>query len=211
MTLIPIQLYVRSFVCCCIVYTFVVVVVVVLICYTSIYYSCICLQYKSDSIEKMRQAIRDKTKEMGLEKSVLSKQVIQQASARAMRGESPNLNNNNNALDLTKIRGNIPDNMPTVLYDPEDEMSSQEQIEVDPVGQTSLLNQFQNELSNAKWPTAGAVVREVGIMILVVAATAALIILWDAFLRDFYTNELHLIPTKEEINTRFEGLELYVV
>jgi preprotein translocase subunit SecE len=163
--------------------------------------------YKSDSIEKMRQAIRDKTKEMGLEKSVLSKQVIQQASARAMRGESPNLNNNN-ALDLTKIRGNIPDNMPTVLYDPEDEMSSQERIEVDPVGQTSLLNQFQNELSNAKWPTAGAVVREVGIMILVVAATAALIILWDAFLRDFYTNELHLIPTKEEINTRFEGLEL---
>jgi preprotein translocase subunit SecE len=159
----------------------------------------------------MRQAIRDKTKEMGLEKSVLSKQVIQQASARAMRGESPNLNNYNNALDLTKIRGNIPDNMPTVLYDPEDEMSSQERIEVDPVGQTSLLNQFQNELSNAKWPTAGAVVREVGIMILVVAATAALIILWDAFLRDFYTNELHLIPTKEEINTRFEGLELYVL
>jgi hypothetical protein len=48
-------------------------------------------------------------------------------------------------------------------------------------------------------------------MILVVAATAALIILWDAFLRDFYTNELHLIPTKEEINTRFEGLELYVL
>ncbi len=76
----------------------------------------------------MRQAIRDKTKEMGLEKSVLSKQVIQQASARAMRGESLNLNNYNNALDLTKIRGNIPDNMPTVLYDPEDEMSSQERV-----------------------------------------------------------------------------------
>eukprot|EP00544_Gedaniella_sp_CCMP2646_P012833 CAMPEP_0202491514 /NCGR_PEP_ID=MMETSP1361-20130828/8549_1 /ASSEMBLY_ACC=CAM_ASM_000849 /TAXON_ID=210615 /ORGANISM="Staurosira complex sp., Strain CCMP2646" /LENGTH=321 /DNA_ID=CAMNT_0049121575 /DNA_START=110 /DNA_END=1075 /DNA_ORIENTATION=+ len=163
--------------------------------------------YKSDSIEKMRQAIRDKTKEMGLEKSVLSKQVIQQASARAMRGESPNLNSNN-ALDLTKIRGNIPDNMPTVLYDPEDEMSSQERMEVDPVGQTSIFNQFQNELSNAKWPTMGAVFREVAIMIVVVAATAALIILWDAFLRDFYTNELHFIPTKEELNTRFEGLEL---
>ena len=165
-------------------------------------------QYKSDNIEEMREAIRKKTQEMGLEKSVLSKQVIQEASERAKRGESTNLIH---ALDLTKIRGNIPENMPTVLYDPEDEMSQEERNQVDPVGQTSILAQFQNELSNAKWPTMGAVFREVAIMLVVVASTAALIIFWDRFLRDFYTNELHLIPTKEEMTTRFEGLELYVV
>lgn len=150
----------------------------------------------------MREAIRKRTEEMGLEKSVLSKQLIQEANARAKAGESVQ------GLDLTKIRGNIPDNMPSMLYDPEDEMSEEEKEEVDPVGQMSIVKQFENELTNAKWPDAGAVLREVAIMLGVVAVTAAIIIFWDRFLRDFYTDTLNLIPSKEQMNMRFEGLEL---
>ena len=160
------------------------------------------LQYKSDNIDRMREAIRKRTQEMGLEKSVLSKQLIQEANERAKSGEKVQ------GLDLTKIRGTIPEDMPSMLYDPEDEMSEEERRQVDPVGQESILKQAQNELTNAKWPNAGAVLREVAIMLVVVAATAAIIIGWDRFLRDFYTNGLNLIPSKEQINMRFEGLEL---
>jgi len=142
---------------------------------------------------------------MGLEKSVLSKQIIQEANERARAGESVQ------GLDLSKIRGNIPENMPTMLYDPEDEMTKDEKEQVDPVGQYNLIKQAENELTNAKWPNAGAVLREVAIMLAVVAFTAALIIFWDRFLRDFYTSELNLIPSKEQMNMRFEGLELYVL
>lgn len=150
----------------------------------------------------MREAIRKRTQEMGLEKSVISKQIIQEANERAKAGESVQ------GLDLSKIRGNIPDNMPSMLYDPEDEMTEEEKEEVDPVGQMNLIKQAENELTNAKWPGTGAVLREVATMLAVVAVTAALIIFWDRFLREFYTNDLKMIPSKEMINTRFEGLEL---
>lgn len=147
----------------------------------------------------MRAAIRERTLKMGLEKSVISKELIKEAAVEAARkGES---------LDLSQIRGNIPQNMPSMLYDPEDEMTQEERIQVDPVSQLSLLKQAENELSNAKWPKFGNALREVVIMFLVVGVTAAIIIFWDKFLRDFYTSN-GLIPSSEDIKMRFEGLEL---
>jgi preprotein translocase subunit SecE len=158
-------------------------------------------QYSSDNIDRMRAAIRKRTEEMGLEKSKLSKQLIEDANQRAKAGEQVQ------GLDLSKIRGQIPEDMPSMLYDPEDEMTDEEKKEVDPVGQLSLFKQAQNELQNAKWPQPLAAMREVVVMFVVVAATGALIIFWDKFLREIYTN-IGFIPSSDVMNVRFEGLEL---
>jgi hypothetical protein len=149
----------------------------------------------------MRAAIRARTEEMGLEKAKLSKQIIQEANQRAKAGERVQ------GLDLSQIRGNLPEGMPSVLYDPEDEMTDEEKKEVDPVGQMSIVQQFQNELTNAKWPQPMAALKEVAVMFVVVAVTGALIIFWDRFLRDTYTN-IGLIPSSDAIKMRFDGLEL---
>jgi preprotein translocase subunit SecE len=101
--------------------------------------------------------------------------------------------------------------MPSMFYDPEDELSLEERAEVDPIGQKSFVEQGLNELRNAKWPTPIAALREVALMIVIVAITGALIIGWDKLLRTVYTDVLHFIPSKQDLANymnRFDGLEL---
>ena len=103
------------------------------------------------------------------------------------------------------------DEMPSMFYDPEDELSVEERAEVDPVGQKSFVEQGLNELQNAKWPSPMAALREVALMIVIIAITGALIIGWDKVIRILYTDILHFIPSKEDLANymnRFDGLEL---
>lgn len=175
------------------------------------------LQYQSDSIERMRAAIRARTADLGIEKSKVSADYIRNRQEKAIQAGPGNTDADTFAgVDLSKISSTPKkssewnEEMPSMFYDPEDEMSKEEQEEVDPVMKLSILDQGLNEYNNAKWPDWGSALREVGVLLAVVALSALLIIGWDKLLRVIYTS-VGFIPTKEEIAnyaSRFDGLDL---
>lgn len=179
----------------------------------------------------MREAIRARTASMGLEKSKVSADYIAQRQQQAVgMGSAAAANESNNAdsfggLDLSQIStvkavsqqksgalwGDQEEDVPSMFYDPEDELSAEERAEIDPMGQKGFLDQALNELQNAKWPDPASALREVGLMIVVVAVTGALIIGWDKLLRGVYTDVLHFIPSQADLANyvnRFDGLDL---
>jgi preprotein translocase subunit SecE len=183
-------------------------------------------------MDQMRAAIRARTAAMGLEKSKVSADYIaqrQQEIINAGGAKAAAENDTNNmfgGLDLSKISTerevskaatknglwlDKEDEMPSMFYDPEDELSIEERAEVDPIGQKSFIEQGLNELKNAKWPSPIAALREVALMIVIIAITGALIIGWDKVIRTVYTDVLHFIPSKEDLTNymnRFDGLDL---
>jgi hypothetical protein len=185
-------------------------------------------------MEQMRAAIRARTASMGLEKSKVSADYIAQrqqeaiamGSAKAAAEASGSSDAMFGGLDLSKISTEkVPsaaatknglwqdkeDEMPSMFYEPEDDLSMEERAEVDPVGQKGFVEQGLNELRNAKWPHPVAALREVVLMIVIIAITGALIIGWDKFIRTLYTDVLHFIPSKDDLANymnRFDGLDL---
>jgi hypothetical protein len=172
-------------------------------------------------MERMRAAIRARTAEMGLEKSRVSAQYVESRKERAVQAgpagqPSPDVFA---GLDLSQISterappsssSQWSEDMPSMFYDPEDDMTIEEQEEVDPIMKLNPVEQGLNELRNAKWPDLGSAFREVLLMVVVVAVSGALIIGWDKVLRELYT-AAGFIPTKEEIAnyaSRFDGLDL---
>lgn len=100
---------------------------------------------------------------------------------------------------------------PSMFYEVEDLISPEDAAEADPVGQLPLIEQAITELKATKFPTPMAALREVGVVIILVAITGGLIISWDYLIRLLYTDILHFIPTPEdmaEYTNRFDGLEL---
>lgn len=181
-----------------------------------------------DQMEKMREAIRARTSAMGLEKSKVSADYIQQRQQQAVAAGSAKAASESSdtfaGLDLSQIStakappsarnsmwGDDEEQVPSMFYDPEDELSEDERALIDPMGQKGILDQGWNELQNAKWPDPVSALKEVGIMIIVVAVTGALIIGWDKLLRGLYTDVLHFIPSKDDLMqymNRFDGLDL---
>jgi hypothetical protein len=179
-------------------------------------------------MEQMRAAVRARTAAMGLEKSKVSADYIaqRQQEAIAMGAKAATESETTfGGLDLSKIstekapsiagtKGGLwatEEEMPSMFYDPEDELSPEERAEVDPVSQKGLVEQGLNELQNAKWPSPMAALREVVLMIVIIAVTGAMIIGWDKLIRHVYTDVLHFIPTKEDLAkymNRFDGLDL---
>ena len=169
----------------------------------------------------MRAVIRARTAEMGLEKSRVSAEYIESKKERAIQSgpSGPSDPDQFAGLDLSKISSvGAPsssssqwnEDMPSMFYDPEDELTLEEQEEADPIMKLNPVDQGRNELRNAKWPDMGSALREVVLMLVVVALSAVLIIGWDKILREVYTT-LGFIPTKEDIAnyaSRFDGLDL---
>ena len=176
-------------------------------------------------MEKMRAAIRARTADLGIERSKVSAEYIKNREQQALAGGLQQEREAAGAamfggIDLSKIstvesssvrnRGELDENMPTMFYDPEDEMTMEERQEVDPVMMQNLLEQTASELKGAKWPTLFSAAREVLIMAVVVAFSCLLIIGSDNLLRELYT-KVGFIPSKEDIanySSRFDGLDL---
>jgi preprotein translocase subunit SecE len=172
-------------------------------------------------MEAMRAAIRARTSEMGLEKSKVSADYIAAKSTQAQGAGPPGAQQDPDSfggLDLSRISDQAPpgskssydESLPSIFYDPEDDLTQDEQDEVDPVRKENPFGQGLNELSNAKWPGPAAALREVVVLVIVVAVTAALIISWDQLLRSVYTTA-GFIPSKEDLANyanRFDGLDL---
>jgi hypothetical protein len=157
----------------------------------------------------VREAIRQRTEMLGIEKSKVSQEMIQQAQEQA-KAQIAN-GKGGQMLDLSQISNTAPrgedDETPAMLYDPAAEMSDEEMIEADPDGQLSIPEQIKLEMREATWPTPVAAVKEVGLLVVIVLITAGLIIYWDDFLRNFYTN-LGFIPKPEDILSGGENMVL---
>jgi hypothetical protein len=168
----------------------------------------------------MRAAIKARTEDLGIEKSKVSADYIaskqakaQQAGSAAAAGED---SNSFAGLDLSQISGRAAptskwnEDMPAMLYDPTDELTQEEREEVDPMMKASILEQGMNEFNNAKWPGLGSAIREVGLMVAVIAFTAVVIIGWDKLLKNLYT-DIGFVPSPEDIKNyaaQFNGLDL---
>ena len=160
----------------------------------------------------MRAAIKARTQDLGLEKSKISQQYIDEAYKRARQAQG---DRRPGELDLSQISsGDEPgsknkwdESLPTMMYNPEDELTEEEQAEADTVGQLPIFEQAMIEVKASKWPDLFTVVREVIVMFLVVAVTAGIIVGWDGFLREFYS-DLGLIPRPEDIPGQLDDLDL---
>lgn len=169
----------------------------------------------------MRAAIRERTAGLGIEKSKVTAEYIAQKEQKAREGGPPGVaaQNDPNAfggLDLSQISkvaqttSDWDENLPTMFYDPEDDLSKEEQEEVDPVMLKNPIEQGWNELSNAKWPDPVSALREVALMLLIIALSTVVVTQWDTLLRTVYTG-FGFIPTAEDIAnyaSRFDGLDL---
>jgi len=161
----------------------------------------------------MRAAIRARAQDLGVEKSKVSQQYIEEAAKRAAQSQG---DSRPGGLDLSQISsGNEPgsktdkwdDSLPTMLYDPADELTEEEQAQADVVGELPIFEQAMTEIKASKWPDLPTVIREVAVMFVVVAFTATVIIGADGALREFYTN-LGMIPRPEDIPGQLDDLDL---
>lgn len=168
----------------------------------------------------MREAVRARTSAMGLEKSKVSADYIQSKTTQAKQGGPGQTDPDSfGGLDLSQISDKAPagerkstydETLPSMFYDPEDDLTKEEQMEVDPISKENPFKQGLNELSNAKWPGLTAALREVVVLVIVVAVTGFIIIEWDQLLRTVYTTA-GFIPNSDSLAkyaARFDGLDL---
>lgn len=155
----------------------------------------------------------------------------QEQSEQQQQQPQPSGDNDNNSpsnlprLDLSQIStfkpasqqrasalwGSDEEELPSMFYDPEDELTEAQRAEIDPMIEKGMIEQALHELKSTKWPDPFSALREVGLMIVVVAVTGALIIGWDKVLRGVYTDGLHFIPSQQDLANylqRFDGLDL---
>lgn len=113
-------------------------------------------------------------------------------------------------LDLSQISSTAPrgqEDVPAMFYEPEDYMTDEEKKQADPDGQLSIVDWAMKEMAATNWPTPFAALKEVVILVGAVLLTTFLIVTWDAFLRDTYTN-LGFIPRPEDIVQGNENIVL---
>lgn len=178
----------------------------------------------------MRAAIRARTADLGIEKSKVSADYIQQrqntaiSAGGARAAAEQNSQNTFAGLDLSRISdgtevkrgspsiwGDDDEDTPSMFFDPEDKLSEAERAEIDPFMKKGIIEQGLNELRNAKWPDWASALREVALMIFVIGITGVTIVGWDKVLRYLYTDVLHFIPSSDDIANyaaRFDGLDL---
>jgi len=165
----------------------------------------------------MRAAIRARAESLGVEKSKVSQQYIEEARARAVQGAAEARSRPPGSLDLSQIStGDEPrrkgadkwdDTLPTMLYDPADELTKEEQAEADKVGLLNPWEQAVYEFKESTWPGPPAVIKQVFVLAAVVCVTLVVIVGWDGVVRNVYT-DMGMIPRKEDIPGELEDLNL---
>jgi hypothetical protein len=176
-------------------------------------------QYKNDSIEQFRAQVKARAAELGIEKSQITADYIAQKREEALKaGPRAAAEESFGGLDLSKISDKAmeskssmwDESMPTMFYDPEEEMTQEDKEEADPLMKENPLGQAQFELSQGVWPSLGSALLQVFFMIIAVIASTYGLVAWDGLLRKLYIN-IGFIPTKEAIAdyaNRFESLDL---
>lgn len=152
---------------------------------------------KKDQYEDMRSKIRARASQEGIEKSVATKKAIEEATIRAMSGQSSATPDQ--MLDLSGFGEKFVD-------DGTDELTEEEKAEIDKIANMPILEQIQEELANTRFPTPMAIFQTACVMALIFAASATLILKGDATIRDIYM-DFGFIPRPDEVYD-FSDLEL---
>jgi len=166
----------------------------------------------------MRAAIKARTAELGIEKSKVTADYIKAKTEAALQAGPGGMSDPDQfgGLDLSQISSTKKrssdwnEDMPSMFYDPDEELTLEEREEIDPIMKKSPWEQAIHEMRLTKWPTMGAALKEVVLVLVLIAVTGVLVIYWDKFIREIYTS-LKFIPTKEGIAdyaSRFDGLDL---
>ena len=142
---------------------------------------------KKDSMDDLRSRIQKRAADMNIEKSVATAEAIKQATQRAKAGEEAATA----TVDLSKFGDDLMEN-------PEDELTDDQIAEIDKVGQLPLWEQAIDEFKNTKFPSLGAITKQVGLMIVIFAITASVILKADEILNIQYT-EWGFIPKAGEV------------
>ena len=145
----------------------------------------------------MRSKIRDRASSEGFEKSVATRKAIEEATQRAMAGQSSATPDQ--MLDLSGFADKFVD-------DGTDELTAEEQAEIDKIANMPIFEQIQEELANTRFPTVGAVFQLACVMGLIFAVSATLILKGDATIRDAYMG-FGFIPRPDEVYD-FSDLDL---
>lgn len=144
---------------------------------------------RKSQYEDMRSKIRDRASSEGIEKSVATKEAIQEATRRAMAGES--FATADQMLDLSGFADKFMD-------DETDELTKEEQAEIDKISSMPLLEQLQEELSNTRFPTPLAIFQTACVMALIFAVSATLVLKGDSIIRNLYMGQ-GFVPRPEEV------------
>jgi hypothetical protein len=144
----------------------------------------------------MRARIRARASQEGIEKSLATKQAIEEATRRAMAGEKPATADT--MLDLSGFGDKFEDGT--------DELTPEEQAEIDKIANMPLLDQAKEEFANTRFPTPVAVLQTASLMALIFAVSAFIILKGDVTIRDLYMN-WGFIPRPDEVYD-FSDLEL---
>lgn len=152
---------------------------------------------KKGAYEDMRTKIRARASEEGFEKSVATKKAIEEATRRAMAGQSSATSDQ--MLDLSGFADKF-------VNDETDELTEEEQREIDKIANMPILEQIQEEISNTRFPTPLAIFQTACVMALIFAASATLILKGDATIRDVYMG-FDFIPRPDEVYD-FSDLDL---
>jgi len=140
------------------------------------------------SYDSMRAEIRARTSNLNMEKSVTTAEAIKAATNRAMAGEAASTP----AVDLSKFNDALLDS------NPEDELTDEQKAEIDKVGQLNLWEQAVAEYKYTRFPTASTSIKQAGLMLVIFAVTATVILKVDEALRFQYT-DWGLIPRTGEV------------
>jgi len=144
---------------------------------------------KKSQYEDMRSKIRARASSEGIEKSVATKEAIQEATRRAKAGEA--FATADQMLDLSGFADKFVD-------DETDKLTEEEQAEIDKIANMPLLDQLQEELSNTRFPTPIAIFQTACVMALIFAVSASLILKGDLVIRTLYMDQ-GFIPRPEEV------------
>lgn len=132
-------------------------------------------QARAGEFSSMKDRIRARAADLNIEKSVATADAIKQRELRAknMAGAP------DPSLDMSVFEKRL-------LSNPEDELSEEEQAEIDPVGQLSFFEQALDELKNTAFPGPVEVLKTVGFMVIIGGFSSLVILKSDEFLQQLY-------------------------
>jgi len=144
---------------------------------------------QASNFDAMRAKIRARTADLDIEKSVTTSEAIKAATDRALAGEA-SAASSPFAPDLSAFEGK-----PGVDgdLDPEEILTDEQKAEIDEIGQMNYFEQAVAEFKYTKFPSGGEIAKQAGLMVVIFAVTAAVILNVDEALRAQYT-DWGLIP-----------------
>jgi len=153
---------------------------------------------KSSTYDDMRAKIRARTADLDIEKSVTTAEAIKAATDRALSGEAAAASSPFTP-DLSKITdgaAGFSKNADGEL-DPDEILTDEQKAEIDEIGQMNYWEQAVAEFGYTKFPSFIEISKQAGLMVVIFAVTATVILNVDEALRTQYT-DWGLIPRMGE-------------